>query len=214
MSAFEPSPRSLGSAASRSLVAEAALAPKPGLVDPRRPGPHADMDFELLVASARALEPCFVGCAAEGRAAAQDGARPGGMLPTLRAIGLKGEEAMFRTTRGVNTHKGSVFALGLLVAASSYDLARGGGARGTRPPFGDRACARAAEILRGLGPELVIGNGRERSHGERLFDEYGIRGARGQAEDGFPVLRGSVLPVLRAAASAGKAMEVASVDAL
>lgn len=46
-------------------------------------------------------------------------------LPTLfhqiRSLGLFAEKEMFAATNGVNTHKGAIFSLGILVAAVAYD---------------------------------------------------------------------------------------------
>ncbi len=175
------------------------------------------MDYELLLASARALEPCFVACAAEGEDAGREGRSAASLLPALRAIGLEGEASMYRATGGVNTHKGSVFCLGLLSAAASWDLASGRSGEGAA---GDRACLLASEIVRGQGGSpATVGTGQGhggtgRSHGELLFEALGVRGARGQAEDGYPVVRLAVLPLLRAAPAEGREGEIAAIDAL
>jgi triphosphoribosyl-dephospho-CoA synthase len=51
--------------------------------------------------------------------------------------------------------------------------------------------------------------------GERLYSELGVRGARGQAEDGYPLLRSTILPLLRGAqAQTGEAFRWACLDAL
>ena len=46
-----------------ALRAEADLTPKPGLVDQRGSGAHADMDLAMLHASADALRTAFAECA-------------------------------------------------------------------------------------------------------------------------------------------------------
>jgi len=52
-----------GKLAYEAMVAEAVLTPKPGLVDRRGAGSHPDLSLDLMLASARAIEPCFVGIA-------------------------------------------------------------------------------------------------------------------------------------------------------
>ncbi|MBL8966337.1 MAG: triphosphoribosyl-dephospho-CoA synthase, partial [Spirochaetaceae bacterium] len=52
------------------------------------------------------------------------------------------------------------------------------------------------------------------SAGERLYRESGVRGARGQAEDGYPLLGTRLLPLLRAARARGQSDESARIDAL
>ncbi|MDR1978934.1 MAG: triphosphoribosyl-dephospho-CoA synthase, partial [Synergistaceae bacterium] len=99
----------------RSLLLEASLAPKPGLVTPYDNGSHKDMNFKTFVDSALALFPCFAECAAAGRAFARR--PPEETLPSLREAGRDGEKAMYRATGGVNTHKGAIYLLGFLCAA-------------------------------------------------------------------------------------------------
>ncbi len=49
----------LAASAVESLVMEASLTPKPGLVDGRGSGAHTDLTLELMHRSAHALFPCF-----------------------------------------------------------------------------------------------------------------------------------------------------------
>jgi len=51
--------KELAAIAVKALLDEAALFPKPGLVDPVSQGAHSDMDFTTLVRSAAALEQVF-----------------------------------------------------------------------------------------------------------------------------------------------------------
>ncbi len=183
----------------QALVDEATLSPKPGLVTPCSQGAHRDMDHALFLASARVLEPCFAACAREGMDAAETGMAE--LLERLRAVGRAGEAAMFHATGGINTHKGAVFCLGLLSAAAGYLLQE----PPSPAPLGDRSCLFVARICAGIvSRELQgLGPGAPRTAGERLYRERGIRGARGQAEDGYPLLRLTLLPLLRDARSRG-----------
>ncbi|MCR4804281.1 MAG: citrate lyase holo-[acyl-carrier protein] synthase, partial [Clostridia bacterium] len=97
---------SLGTAAASALVREAALTPKPGLVDAANNGAHKDMDLELLLASASSLRPFFAQMAGFSAAYGPD-------ILTLVKVGKNAEKAMFRATRGVNAHKGAIFAFAL-----------------------------------------------------------------------------------------------------
>ena len=198
----------VGTLAVEALLAEAALSPKPGLVTPFSQGAHRDMDYALLVASARSLGPCFEACAKAGLDAAACG-RPL-LLDDLRPLGLAAERVMFRMTGGVNTHKGALFSLGLLSAA----LARAH-AEGCRSGLGDAACRRVARLCTGLVKRDLAQATVAPSAGERLYRDHGVRGARGQAEDGYPLLREQLLPRLRSALPRGqKAFAVACLDVL
>lgn len=208
--AFSPSLAAwLGDAAADALLAEAALPHKPGLVGPGRSGAHDDMDHPLMVASAEALRPWFSNFAAI--ALASDEADPGRILAALRPAGIRAEEDMFRVTGGVNTHKGAIFALGLLAACSALLTARLAAAHpaAIHPEEslepGDAIRALAARMAGGiiaaeLSAERKLQETPSReSAGERLFRQLGARGARGQAEAGYPIVGTCVLPVLRRA---------------
>jgi len=111
------SPRVLGRIAARALWHELTLHPKPGLVSLEDAGAHADMDARTFVRSLFALRPHFGHLAAAG---ARDAP-----FATLRELGIRAEAAMLAATGGVNTHRGAIFALGLLVAAAARTQAGG-----------------------------------------------------------------------------------------
>lgn len=83
---------------------------------------------------------------------------------------------MMSVTGGINTHRGAVFAFGLLLGALGASLTDG------RDPF-----LRAAELAkrRGVGEEKQI------SHGGVVRARYGVGGATAEAEAGFPTARGA-----------------------
>lgn len=135
----------IADAAVAALLAEAALYPKPGLVSPVDSGSHNDMDYGLLCASARSLHPDFCRMAVaggEGR----------GFREALVPLGLAAEERMLAVTNGINTHRGAIFALGLLAAAAGS----AGSARLVRDALRDR-WAGELEEHRGLRPENADG---------------------------------------------------------
>lgn len=163
-----------------SLLKEAAVHPKPGLVTPLDNGSHADMDFQNFIDSAMALLPCFLNCASIGLETLELGAED--VLGLLRVTGRQGEWEMLRATGGVNTHKGAIFLLGLLCAAAGRLAAQ---ERESTP----RALAlTASSFVRGIvGRELAdLTLERCRTAGERAFVLYGLEGVRGEAERGFP----------------------------
>ena len=110
---------SLGTAAASALVREAVLTPKPGLVDAANNGAHKDMDLDLLLTSASAIRPFFAQMAGFSAAYGTD-------VETLIKIGKNAEKAMFEATKGVNAHKGAIFAFSLYLAAAADCLMRGG----------------------------------------------------------------------------------------
>ncbi|MDH2426101.1 triphosphoribosyl-dephospho-CoA synthase [Sphaerisporangium sp. TRM90804] len=189
-----PSPALLADLAVRALGEEARLSPKPGLVDRRGGGAHDDMDLPLLLASAEALRRTF-------RAVAEAARRtPAGveLREEVGRLGRAGERAMLRATRGVNTHRGALWALGLLVAGAA--CARD-----------EREAARRAAGLAALPDRLAPA---ALSHGERVRRLHRVRGARGEAEAAFPHVVEVALPRLRRARAAGLTGEAARLDAL
>lgn len=209
----------LGNAAADALLVEAALPYKPGLVCPGRSGSHDDMDYPLMVASAQALRPWFVTFAAIALASEDD--NPKNILSALRPAGIRAEEGMFRATGGVNTHKGAIFALGLLTACSALVVA--GHPASARPDESlelSEAIRALVAVMSGgiIAAELsaerkLQGTNPRESAGERLYRQLGARGARGQAEAGYPIVGTRVLPVLRRARAVSSSVSAAGREA-
>lgn len=101
--------------ATQALQAELDTTPKPGLVDKDNNGAHRDMDYALMQRSIDTLHPYFLQLALLGCADA---------LPThtsIRDVGIEAERAMLSATNGVNTHKGALFSMGLVVVAAAHE---------------------------------------------------------------------------------------------
>jgi len=184
-------------AAVQALIAEAELTPKPALVDRRGSGAHDDLTLDLLLRSARALEHTFVAADLAARSSAIDRA----LRTRLGAIGRTGETHMLAATGGANAHRGAIWALGLLVAGHAHT--------GSRDPA---AIARAAAQIAALPDEGVAAV--RSSNGARARARYGVGGAAGEAQAGFPHVVHHALPALRAARERGASEAVARIDAL
>lgn len=158
----------------QSLLCEVYATPKPGLVDQKGSGSHRDMDLFTFLSSAAALWPYFRRCAAIGL----EGRDPESVFSELRKAGLEAEKRMLRATGGVNTHKGAIFTMGLLCG--------GAGMLSPADWTPETLCALCAQMTRGLTERELDTKNAPRTAGERIYREYGIAGARGQAEAGFP----------------------------
>ena len=112
----------IGALAARALLYEVCVTPKPGLVDRQDSGAHQDMDIYTFQASTAALQPWLTRFARAGLDAPAQSDR---LFATLRELGLQAEDAMFRATDQVNTHKGAVFTFALLCGAAGCCLALG-----------------------------------------------------------------------------------------
>jgi triphosphoribosyl-dephospho-CoA synthase len=185
---------SIAELAVAAIRAEADLTPKPGLVDRRGSGAHSDMDLAMLHASAESLRAAFAECAS---AATQLSLGPE-LRARLGEIGRAGERAMLASTGGINTHRGALWALGLLSAGAAL----GGGAT--------RAVDVAARLAAIRDPHTPVTT----SHGARARLRYGVSGAAGEALAGFPHIRLHALPALRTARRSGVDEGTARLEAL
>ncbi len=194
--------RRSGLAAVRALYAEIALEPKPGLVSFRDCGSHQDMNGTTFLRSLFALRhyfPAMVLAGAQGQ--------PFSVLETL---GKHAEARMLAATRGVNTHRGAVFGLGLLCASAgqlhAQDL-----------PFSTH---HLRAVLLSTWGEALATRARTakltppKSNGQRAAQRYGMRSAGDEAAQAFPTLFDVTLPALYCALDAGACARAARVQAL
>src|SRR5258707_13074663 len=98
--------------ASQSLIAEAELTPKPGLVDRRGPGAHTDLSLSIMKLFALAIEPYFREMAFVSEGSHQSHA----LRERLAFVGRVAEGAMLKATNGSSSHMGKIWFLGLIVS--------------------------------------------------------------------------------------------------
>jgi triphosphoribosyl-dephospho-CoA synthase len=173
--------------ACQSLIAEAELTPKPGLVDRRGAGAHTDLSLSIMKLSALAIEPYF-----REMAFVSEGSHPSQALrERLALIGREAEHAMFKATKGSNSHKGAIWILGLLVSAAVFE-------------FNDEvAASQIAATAKEIASFADRATPRLVSHGDIVTKKYGVTGARGEALRGFPHVVDVGLPTLRAKRASG-----------
>ena len=210
-----------------AVLYEASAAPKPGLVDPFSSGAHSDMDYFTFLASAASIAPWLERFAKLGYLHKGE---PESLLPVLRKEGKHAENAMFHATRGVNTHKGLIFSLGLVCAAAGY-LYAGKNANSlysvhSLPSLcASEICQTASAIAKGIierdfasldcaANNITALSNANLTIGEKLFLAYKVRGIRGEAEDGFPSVLKFGLPTLRAKLAVGFSWNDALIDTL
>lgn len=164
----------IADAAVQSLLEEVSLTPKPGLVDRRNNGSHKDMDLSIFIASAHALRSYYRECFTIGTQMPQND-----IFPALREAGLRAEQAMYQATKGVNTHKGAIFTMGILCGSIGALFA-------ADPHFDTGAIFRQAAHICAASLEKELANASGNTAGEQLYLSHGIAGARGEAAKGFP----------------------------
>ena len=167
-------PYIIGHLASMALQAELDTTPKPGLVDRNDNGAHRDMDHALMRRSIQALHPYFVRLAQIGF----DNPQP--RHDEIQQVGIEAEQAMFKATGGVNTHKGALFSIGLAAVA-----------------LGGMACSNNAQLhslsnsiasLASLFPDT------SETHGSKAKANNKLKGALDNAREGYTQLFKAWLP--------------------
>jgi triphosphoribosyl-dephospho-CoA synthase len=184
----------LALAAVDALTGQLALAPKPGLPDPRDLGARAARtDHCSLRWSAKALAPGLAAMAAAAR-------RTGEPSPQLRAeLGAIGRCTEHSVGLAGGGHRGALWTLGLLVAAAALE-----------PGARSKDVATAAKKIAVHSDRRAP---RRPSRGSSVSAKYGAAGARGEARAGFPHVR-RALDALAASRKAGADEAEARLDAL
>jgi triphosphoribosyl-dephospho-CoA synthase len=171
--------------------------PKPGLVTPVDSGSHRDMNIATLLGSIDALHGSFARLA-------HAGAR-GEAFAVLREIGMDAERKMLLATGGVNTHRGAIFNLGLLVAAAAR--------RGADRALQNSSCGQIVASV--WGAEIAAARAQSPvSHGNSVYNKFSVGGARTEAAAGFPSVYGIGVPALRRHLAAGHDRETVQIAVL
>lgn len=179
--------------AQSALLKELYLTPKPGLVDADNNGSHHDMNFLTFLRSIIAISPYLDAFYQYGLDNATKSSTL--FLSSLRMIGMECEKSMLNATNNINTHKGAIFAFGLILAAmgrlQGNDVAR---------IDANIICSEVADLCYGMVErELTYKtDNQQNSVGERLYHQYQLTGARGEAESGYSLVTKTALPIYTA----------------
>ena len=194
------------SAAVWAVMSEAAVTPKPGLVDRNNSGAHKDMNFFTFIDSLPVLLPWFRSCALAGFDSAADdngstadlstaarsgvNEKPVSLFKALRPPGKITEVLMKRAAGGVNSYRGYIFSIGILSAAYGRLF------RNSEKPDLAGILDFVKAMTCTLGEDFSIA-GNVSSHGEAVYATSGIQGIRGEVSRGFPTVTEYALPLLR-----------------
>ena len=161
-----------------AMLCEVAAYPSPGLVSSISKGAHIDMDHYSFIKSTSILSRYMVLFAEEGYSKRD----PKEIFKDIRSIGMEAENEMFNGTKGVNTHKGMIFLLGISCAAV------------TKAMHDKKNFKEIQEIIKQMTRGIVqdelfcMNKDNAISHGEKLFLKYNVEGIRGQVERGIPLV--------------------------
>ena len=163
-------PYLLADLANRALQLELDTPGKPGLVGPDSCGAHRDMDYNTMQRGIAALRPFWPRMALASSP------------EELRKLGIQAESAMLSATGGVNTHRGAIFCIGLVLnvfypnaqSADIQEVLR----RGVH-----------AQVHRLYGKSLSDRELRESASGAK-----DVKGAKAMADEGYRLLFEDWLP--------------------
>ena len=163
-------PYLLADLANRALQLELDTPGKPGLVGPDSCGAHRDMDYNTMRRGIAALRPFWPRMALASSP------------EELRKLGIQAESAMLSATGGVNTHRGAIFCIGLVLNvfypnAQSTDI--------------QEVLRRGvhAQVHRLYGKSLSDRELRESASGAK-----DVKGAKAMADEGYRLLFEDWLP--------------------
>lgn len=159
----------------QSIKAELDTTPKPGLVDKADNGAHSDMDYNLMLKSIYSLHPYFteLSCLAYNEDVIN--------IDKIKTIGIEAEKQMLFTTNGVNTYKGALFSMGLVLYAASY-LCR------QNDKIQEQQLQKTIKLLSSKFSQP------DDTHGKKVIEKHNIKGALNSAIDGYTLLFDEWLP--------------------
>lgn len=167
----------LADQAVKAMLNEVVTWPKPGLVNPVEHRAHPDMDVFTFIQSATSLRPYFKQAATAGLNFPTEQPAPL-FFNQLRLLGQRAETTMFKATAGVNTHKGTIFSLGILTGTVAT-------LKGRQLPVTQLNVQRVVkEMLANLLATDLDGlkHGQQLTAGERQYLAYGQTGIGGSGE--------------------------------
>ncbi|MDF2678095.1 MAG: triphosphoribosyl-dephospho-CoA synthase CitG [Bacillota bacterium] len=203
--------------AQQSILYEAILTPKPGLVDAVDQGSHKDMNVFTFIDSSTSLFKSFYDYVEAGLSCEYDEKV---LFNEIRKIGIEAEKHMFETTKNINTHKGINFSFGIILAASGYYFNTKAYENITN--FNSDDSSEIINIVKKMTCGLVENDFKNihkkekenLTNGEKLYLKTGFSGIRGEVESGFPTVFNLALPRLRQTLALEMSLERKLLDVL
>ena len=164
--------------ATKALLYEVSISPKAGLVSRLSNGSHKDMNFFTFIDSALSLDnyfsECYIYCKKN------DFYSPN-FFKNLRDLGKKAEKEMYQATDGINTHKGTIFSMGIIISVLASYL------KETDEIDLKVLSNKIKNMCSPLLNELENTNDFS-TYGEKAFKNYHLTGARGLALSGYKIV--------------------------
>jgi triphosphoribosyl-dephospho-CoA synthase len=168
----------ISSLAVQAMIYEVSCYPSPGLVSPVSCGAHKDMDFFTFIDSTSVLSKYLTLFIQEGFSN-----KPyKEIFNSIRKIGITAEQDMFAKTKGINTHKGMLFLMGISCAAIGKIINENKSFKYIQNTIKEMTTGIVEKEL------IQLKDTEAHSHGEKLFLKYKTDGVRGEVERGIPTV--------------------------
>lgn len=170
--------KNIATLATKALLYEVSISPKAGLVSRLSNGSHKDMNFYTFIDSSLALHNYFLNCFDYGQEklfSCPD------FFKDLREVGKVAEKEMYEATKGINTHKGTIFSMGILLAVLGVHL------KENKKIDLKVLSEKIKEMCKPLLNELEDADSIS-TYGEKAYKEYHLTGARGLAISGYEIV--------------------------
>lgn len=181
----------ISSLAIQAMLYEVACNPSPGLVSIVSTGAHTDMDHYTFMESTSSLIKYLTLSVQAGFSDES----PQNILKKCRELGIEAERDMFKKTKGINTHKGMLFLMGVSCIAIGKTIYNKNSFDDVKNVIKDMCKGLVEKELEPLNDivskykslDEMIKN-EELSYGEKLYVLYGMEGIRGEVERGLPIV--------------------------
>jgi holo-ACP synthase CitX len=158
-----------------SIHSELKLYPKAGLVSYVDSGCHKDMNYHTFLRSKDALKP-FI------KEYIQTGFLDDIDPEKLRSIGIEAENKMFEATKGINTHKGLNFLLGVFLPALTNTIIHNEDNRYLSQKIASLSSQIIGNYYQELNRKSLF------THGDEIYLQTGIKGVREEALNGLKTI--------------------------
>ena len=170
--------KNIATLATKALLYEVSISPKAGLVSRLSNGSHKDMNFYTFIDSSLALYNYFLNCFDYGQEKLFSCPN---FFKDLREVGKVAEKEMYEATKGINTHKGTIFSMGILLAVLGVHL------KENKEINLKILSEKIKEMCKPLLNELEDADNIF-TYGEKAYKEYHLTGARGLAISGYEIV--------------------------
>ncbi|MGL4403334.1 MAG: citrate lyase holo-[acyl-carrier protein] synthase [Fusobacteriaceae bacterium] len=207
----------LGDLVLKACIMEVSCHPSFGLVSPVSSGSHRDMDYFTFLESSLAIKEGLKQMALLGYSSMESE----DIFKLSRKIGIEAERVMFRATEGVNTHKGMIFLLGVVIQVMGkvfYEF-RNEKEKIFEEEFYNLIQYRIRDISKDILKDFEKipekeKLGKKLTNGELLYLKHGFLGIRGEVKEGLAVVFEDGIMTLKNSLESGDEKNLALVKTL